>query len=266
MASRIQTKTFQQVMHILLVNDDKDKCMLLKQYLTEEGYMVSMAHTGATMRQVIDSSRVDIVLLDLSPRQEDGLVLAHSLRKQNPDIGIIILTERGDTIDRIVGLEMGADDCVVTPIHPSELPARIESVGRRSKSLNSPAAGRSRLRFSGWLFDSSARELFSPEGERLPLTGGEFDLLTAFLSHPNQLLSRDQLLDQTRGRNLDPFDRTIDVHICRLRRKLKDDPRKPRLIKTVRGAGYTLTVPVEVVMRALRRVSETCSQIAVVFA
>jgi two-component system OmpR family response regulator len=190
---------------------------------------------------------VDIALLDLSLPNEDGLVLAHSLRAEDLDIGIIILTGRSDTVDRIIGLEIGADDYVVKPVHLRELHARIKSIMRRSRSPNGPAADRLRFRFSGWLLDTSARELFSPTGEHIQLTAGEFNLLFAFVSHPNQLLSRDQLLDQTRGRNANPFDRTIDVQIARLRRKLNEDPKEPRLIKTVRAVGYMLTVPVEVV-------------------
>ena len=247
MASRDQTGTSQQGTHILLVDDDLDLCVVLKEYLTQEGYRVSVAHNVAAAHRVIERSRVDIVLLDLSLPHEDGLVLAYSLRAEDLDIKIIILTGRSDTVDRIIGLEMGADDYVVKPVHLRELLARIKSVMRRSRSPNGPAADRLRLRFSGWLLDTSARELFSPTGEHIQLTAGEFNLLFAFVSHPNQLLSRDQLLDQTRGRNASPFDRTIDVQIARLRRKLNEDPKEPRLIKTVRAVGYMLTVPVEVV-------------------
>ena len=200
------------------------------------------------MRRVIEQSPVDIVLLDLTLPQEDGLILGYSLRAKNLDVGIIILTGRSDTAERIIGLEMGADDYVVKLVDMRELLARIKAVGRRLRSPNRPTEEHSRLRFSGWLVDTLKRELFSPTGEHIQLTAGEFDLLVIFISHPNQLLSRDQLLD-TRSRHASPFDRAIDVQIGRLRHKLNENPKEPHLIKTVRGVGYMFTAPVEVVTK-----------------
>lgn len=248
MTSRSQTGTNQQGKHVLLVDDDVMLSDLLKDYLIKEGYRVSVAHNGNGMRRVIDQSPVDIALVDLMLPQEDGLVLAHSLRAESLDIGIIILTGRGDTVERIIGLEMGADDYVVKPVDLRELLARIRAVGRRLRPPSQPADEHSRLRFSGWLLDTLKRELFSPTGEHVQLTAGEFDLLVALVSHPNRLLSRDQLLD-TRGRNASPFDRAIDVQIGRLRRKLNENSKEPRLIKTVRGVGYMFTAPVELVTK-----------------
>lgn len=235
--------------HVLIVDDDTEICTTLKEYLYQERYRVSVAHNGSEMRRVIERSPVDIVLLDLMLPQEDGLMLARSLHTENPDIGVIMLTGRGEIVDRIVGLEMGADDYLVKPFHLRELLARIKSVRRRTMPLgtNPPAAKHSRLRFAGWLLDAAARELFAPAGRSVQLTGGEFDLLVAFARHPNQLLSRDQLLDLARQREAGPFDRTIDVQVGRLRRKLNDDPKQPHLIKTLRGAGYMFTASVEAV-------------------
>jgi two-component system, OmpR family, response regulator len=235
--------------HVLLVDDDTEICIALKEYLCQEHYRVSVAHNGSEMRRVIERSPVDIVLLDLMLPQEDGMTLARSLHTENPNVGLIMLTGRGEIIDRIVGLEMGADDYLAKPFHLRELLARIKSVRRRTMPLvtNPPAAEHSRLRFAGWLLDASARELSAPAGRSVQLTSGEFDLLLAFVRHPKQLLSRDQLLDLTRQREAGPFDRTIDVQVGRLRRKLNDDPKQPHLIKTLRGAGYIFTASVEAV-------------------
>jgi len=178
---------------------------------------------------------------------EDGLTLARSLRSDSSSIGIIILTGRGETVDRIIGLEMGADDYLPKPFHLRELLARVKSVLRRVQSRSGEAspAGRSRVRFAGWNLDLSSRELMSPSGEEVRLTTGEFDLLAAFVNNANQVLTRDRLLDLARNREAGPFDRTIDVQVGRLRRKLEDDPQNPSLIKTVRGSGYIFTPAVE---------------------
>ena len=175
---------------------------------------------------------------------EDGLTLARSLRSQS-DIGIIILTGRGETVDRIIGLEMGADDYLPKPVHLRELLARVKSVLRRVRADEAPQPARSRVRFAGWSLDLSSRELLSPAGQQVRLTTGEFDLLAAFVNNPNQVLSRDRLLDLARNREAGPFDRTIDVQVGRLRRKLEDDPQNPSLIKTVRGSGYIFTPTVD---------------------
>jgi two-component system OmpR family response regulator len=178
---------------------------------------------------------------------EDGLTLARSLREES-GVGIIILTGRGETVDRIIGLEMGADDYLPKPFHLRELLARAKSVLRRAstRTLDRQAAPRSRARFAGWNLDLASRELLSPAGEEVRLTTGEFDLLAAFVNNANKVLTRDQLLDIARNREAGPFDRTIDVQVGRLRRKLEDNPQKPTMIKTVRGSGYIFTPTVEV--------------------
>ena len=232
--------------HILVVDDQQEICDVVEEYLTGESYRVSTAHDGAGMRRVLGQSAVDLVILDLMLPGEDGLTLAHSLRSQS-GIGIIILTGRGETVDRIIGLEMGADDYLPKPFHLRELLARVKSVLRRvqSRSGGGPLHARSRAHFAGWHLDLSSRELLAPSGEEVRLTTGEFDLLAAFINNANQVLSRDRLLDLARNREAGPFDRTIDVQVGRLRRKLEDDPQNPSLIKTVRGSGYIFTPPVE---------------------
>jgi two-component system OmpR family response regulator len=234
--------------HILIVDDEQELCTLVQEYLSGEGYRVSVAYDGNAMRQVIGQSPVDVVLLDVVLPREDGLTLARTLRATNLDIGIIMLTGRGDTIDRIIGLESGADDYLPKPFHLRELLARVKSVSRRvAQSAAEPPAATTRewARFAGWLIDLSARELTSPEGESVRLTGGEFNLLATFIAHANQVLSRDRLLDLVCGRQAGPFDRTIDVQVGRLRRKLNEDPQQPQMIKTVRGGGYIFAAPVE---------------------
>ena len=234
--------------HILVVDDQREICDLVQEYLVSEGYRVSTAHDGAEMRRVMALGPVDLVILDLMLPGEDGLTLARSLREES-NVGIIILTGRGEIVDRIIGLEMGADDYLPKPFHLRELLARVKSVLRRASSRNAerPATPRSRARFAGWELDLSSRELFSPSGEEVRLTTGEFDLLSAFVNNPNQVLTRDRLLDLARNREAGPFDRTIDVQVGRLRRKLEDDPQRPTMIKTVRGSGYIFTPAVEVV-------------------
>ena len=233
--------------HILVVDDQQEICDVVQEYLTGEGYRISTAHDGAGMRRVLAQSRVDLVILDLMLPGEDGLTLARQLRNESA-IGIIILTGRGETVDRIIGLEMGADDYLPKPFHLRELLARVKSVLRRVQSRTAEApqqGGRLRARFAGWTLDLSSRELTSPAGEEVRLTTGEFDLLSAFVNNANQVLTRDRLLDLARNREAGPFDRTIDVQVGRLRRKLEDDPQNPVLIKTVRGSGYIFTPNVE---------------------
>jgi len=232
--------------HILVVDDQKEICDVVQEYLTGEGYRVSTASDGSGMRRVLGQSHVDLVILDLMLPGEDGLTLARGLRDES-GIGIIILTGRGETVDRIIGLEMGADDYLPKPFHLRELLARVKSVLRRVQSRTGEPSqtARTRARFAGWDLDLSSRELISPAGQEVRLTTGEFDLLAAFVNNPNQVLSRDRLLDLARNREAGPFDRTIDVQVGRLRRKLEDDPQNPSLIKTVRGSGYIFTPTVE---------------------
>ncbi len=234
--------------HILIVDDQREICDLVQEYLAGEGYRVSTAQDGAGMRKVMSQSLVDLVILDLMLPGEDGLTLARRLR-QELSVGIIILTGRGEIVDRIIGLEMGADDYLPKPFHLRELLARVKSVLRRASSRsgeNQTALPRSKARFAGWNLDLSSRELFSPSGKEVRLTTGEFDLLAAFVNNANQVLTRDRLLDLARNREAGPFDRTIDVQVGRLRRKLEDDPQRPTMIKTVRGTGYIFTPPVDV--------------------
>jgi two-component system, OmpR family, response regulator len=232
--------------HILVVDDAQEIRDVVQEYLTGEGFRVSTAPDGAGMRAVLSRSPADLVILDLMLPGEDGLTLARSLRSQS-GIGIIILTGRGETVDRIIGLEMGADDYLPKPFNLRELLARVKSVLRRvqSRTGDGPQLARSRARFAGWDFDLASRELLSPAGQGVRLTTGEFDLLAAFVNHANQVLSRDRLLDLARSREAGPFDRTIDVQVGRLRRKIEDDPQNPSLIKTVRGSGYIFTPAVE---------------------
>jgi two-component system, OmpR family, response regulator len=233
--------------HILVVDDQREICEMVQDYLSSEGYRVSVAHDGTGMRRAIAQSPADLVILDLMLPGEDGLTLARWLREES-SVGIIMLTGRGETVDRIIGLEMGADDYLPKPFHLRELLARVKSVLRRVSARTGEKAPtqRSQARFAGWHLDLSSRELFSPAGQEVRLTTGEFDLLAAFVNNPNQVLTRDRLLDLARNREAGPFDRTIDVQVGRLRRKLEDDPQRPTMIKTVRGTGYIFTPTVEI--------------------
>jgi two-component system, OmpR family, response regulator len=232
--------------HILLVDDDEGIREIIGEYLSIEGYRVSTAARGDAMRRIMAQSPVDLVLLDLVLPGEDGLELARWLRTQS-NVGIIMLSGHGETVDRIIGLEMGSDDYLAKPFEMRELLARIRSVLRRvqmpSEDKARPAPPR--VRFAGWMFDPSSRELSSPMGDPVRLTSGEFDLLAAFVDNPNKVLSREQLIELARGRQAGPADRTIDVQIGRLRRKLRDLGSPPRLIRAVRGVGYAFTPPVE---------------------
>lgn len=228
--------------HILIVDDQREICDLVQEYLSGEGYRVSTAQDGAGMRKVMGQSPVDLVILDLMLPGEDGLTLARVLRQETPNVAIIILTGRGEIVDRIIGLEMGADDYLPKPFHLRELLARVKSVLRRASSRsveNQVASPRSKAKFAGWNLDLSSRELLSPSGKEVRLTTGEFDLLAAFVNNANQVLTRDRLLDLARNREGGPFDRTIDVQVGRLRRKLEEG-RLPPMIHTVRGSGYVL--------------------------
>jgi two-component system, OmpR family, response regulator len=233
--------------HILVVDDQKEICEVVQEYLSGEGYKVSVANDGPGMRRVMGQAEVDLVILDLMLPGEDGLTLARSLRETS-NVGIIILTGRGETVDRIIGLEMGADDYLPKPFHLRELLARVKSVLRRvsARTGTEKPKQRSKARFAGWNLDLATRELVSPGGDEVRLTTGEFDLLAAFVNNANQVLSRDRLLDLARNREAGPFDRTIDVQVGRLRRKLEEDPERPTIIKTVRGTGYIFTPQVEV--------------------
>jgi two-component system, OmpR family, response regulator len=225
--------------HILIVDDEAAICAAIGDYLADEGYRVSIAHDGATMRQIMANSQLDLILLDLKFPGDDGLTLARSLRSES-NVAIIIVTGRGETIDRIVGLEMGADDYLAKPFHLGELLARVKSVLRRAGSTNAAAQAEpsAQMQFAGWRLNPGSRDLRSPLGEPVRLTSGEFDLLAAFVANPYRVLTRDRLAELAQHRKVAAFGRTIDVQVARLRRKLGDDPQEPSLIKTVRGIGY----------------------------
>jgi two-component system OmpR family response regulator len=236
------------VTRILIVDDDPEICALLTRFLAGQGYAVATAGDGAAMRRALADRAADLVILDLMLPGEDGLSLCRFLRATGGP-PIIMLTAMGAETDRVVGLEMGADDYLGKPFSTRELLARIRAVLRRAgpeaaaSRAEVPPAGEV-LEFAGWRLDVPRRRLTSSDGVLAEMTSGEFDLLLAFLRHPHQVLSRDQLLDLARGRVSGPFDRTIDVQVGRLRRKMEADPKTPELFKTVRGGGYVLACDV----------------------
>ena len=233
--------------HIAVVDDEADITLLLGNYLQGQGYRVTQLHSGRALMATMATDAPALVLLDLGLPGEDGFTIARQLR-EHWRCGLVIVTGRGDAVDKVVGLEVGADDYVTKPFDLRELLARIKAVLRRMTPADAPAAApevrRDRFRFATWELDVAARRLTDPSGREVTLTAGEFDLLSAFARHPGRVLSRDFLLEQTRGRDGAPFDRTIDVQIGRLRKKLEADPEDPQIIKSVRGAGYILVSPV----------------------
>jgi two-component system, OmpR family, response regulator len=229
---------------ILVVDDDLKLGLLLQDYLGERGYDVVLACDGARMWEQIDKMPVDLIILDLMLPGEDGLSLCRSLRSQSA-IPILMITARGDEMDRIIGLEMGADDYLHKPFIPRELLARIKNILWRSGEGGSPEKQARELRFAGWGLDLDARHLVDADGVVVPLSSGEFRMLKALAENPQRVMSRNQLLDVLAGRESGPFDRTIDVMISRLRRRLGDDGTELALIKTVRNEGYMLTATVE---------------------
>lgn len=236
--------------HILVVDDDAAIRQLLADYLSEHELRVTGVPDGPTMQKVLNESVVDLIVLDLKLRSEDGMTIARRLRAQS-SIPIMILTGNRDDVDRIVGLELGADDYLTKPFNPRELLARIRTILRRAQAhATAPVGGESlrARRFAGWELDLRTRRLTSPCGERVDLTHAEFGLLSALLGSPERVLSRDQLLEMSRGFDDDVFDRSVDVQILRLRRKIESDPSRPQLIKTQRGAGYFLAAKVESVL------------------
>jgi two-component system, OmpR family, response regulator len=228
-------------LHILFVEDDHEIIFLVARYLSAHDCRVLTAADGQAMDRVIAENPVDLVLLDLMLPEDDGLALCRRLRTQS-EVPVIILSAKGDDIDRIVGLEMGADDYLAKPFNPRELLARIRAVLRRAKASAAPDRRRARrFVFEGWCLDRVLRELKNPQGIRIALTGAEFDLLQVLCERPERVLSRDQLLDLTHGQSTGSLARSIDVLISRLRHKLERDPHDPHLIKTVRSGGYVFT-------------------------
>ena len=232
--------------HILVVDDAREIREPLAKYLAKNGLRASVAGGAADARAALKTSAIDLVVLDIMMPGEDGLSLCRHLR-ETADIPVILLTAMAEDTDRVVGLEIGADDYLTKPFNPRELLARIRAVLRRANSVPRPreSTPRERLRFGGWVLDMDRRELIGDDGVAAPLSTAEFKLLTAFLRRPRITLSRQQLLDLTSGRGAEVFDRTIDNQVSRLRRKIEADPKNPVLVKTVWGGGYMFTAEVE---------------------
>ena len=230
----------------MIVDDDELLRNRLSAYLAREGFRVTTAESAARFRDLMGREHIDLALVDLTMPGENGLSLTRFLRERS-DIGVVILTGKGDPIDRAIGLEVGADDYVAKPFHPRELLARVRSVLRRTKrrSDRAMASVAPVMRFAGWQFDLAKRTLASPRGKAVHLTAAEFQLLQALVANANQVIGRDRLLELVAGRHWEPDDRTVDQHISRLRRKLETNPKRPELIKSVRGRGYLFAAQIE---------------------
>ena len=225
--------------HILVVDDHRDIRDLIARFLTKHALRASVAETAAAARKALLAADIDLIVLDIMMPGEDGLSLCRSIR-ETTQIPVILLTARGEEVDRIIGLEMGADDYLAKPFSPRELIARVAAVLRRTQALppRQKPPGAERVKFGDWMLDTGQRELIGPDGVAMPLSSGEFRLLSALLERPKIALTRNQLLDLTKGRDADLFDRSIDNHVSRLRKKIEPDPKNPRYIKTVWGGGY----------------------------
>ena len=225
---------------LLVVDDDRALARTIKNYLEDAGYEVDIAADAGSARKQLAQHSYDMAIIDLGLPGEDGLSLTRSLREQG-ELGLLILTGRQDATDRIVGLEIGADDYVMKPVELRELLARVRSILRRSARADGGVRRGPTdklLRFGDWTADLASRTLVRGDGERIDLTTSEFELLVAFLTHPQRVLTRNQILDLTRGREAGPFDRSVDVMVGRLRKKIEPDPENPSLIKTMHGVGY----------------------------
>jgi DNA-binding response OmpR family regulator len=235
--------------HILIIDDDATLRRRLAKYLAGEGFRTSAAADGGEMRRIMAAAPVDLVILDLVMPGEDGLALTRDIRRTSK-VGILILTGKGETVDRIVGLEMGADDYLPKPFELRELLARIRSILRRAPTQDAAPApadsGVAVIVFDGFRLDCGRRNLRAPDGQDVHLTAAEYKLLEALAQNANRTLDRDRLMDAIVGRDWQPFDRSIDLHISNLRRKIEADPKRPKIIKTVRGAGYILSTRVSV--------------------
>lgn len=224
--------------HILLVEDDPEIATLVARYLSSNDMRVSRAGDGREMDRVMRDARIDLIILDIMLPGEDGLAICRRLRTSS-QVPIIMLTARSDEIDRIVGLELGADDYIGKPFNPRELLARVRAVLRRREPVQTTERrARTVFSFAGWRLDVVRRKLFDPSGTRIALTGAEFDLLLVLCEHPGRVLSREQIVDLTQGRQTGPFERSVDVLISRLRQKIERNPRDPDFIQTVRSSGY----------------------------
>ena len=231
---------------LLIIDDDQRLADMLRAWLGARGFEVHHRPDARGGLATATEGKFDAVILDVMLPDGDGFSVCRELRARS-EVPILMLTARGDEVDRIVGLEMGADDYLSKPFNPRELLARVKSILRRAGSLPENLASEDvrHFHFVEWTLDTHTRQLHSPSGVVVDLSGAEYKLLRMLLEHPNRVLSRDQMLEFTQGREANAFDRAIDVQIGRLRRKLGDDPREPRLIKTVRNEGYVLSVPVE---------------------
>ena len=227
--------------HILIVEDDREIRTMLSRFLQKRGFRTSLAEDGRAMDRLREAAAIDLVVLDLMLPGEDGLSICRRLRAESA-VPIVMLTAAGEPTSKVVGLEMGADDYVAKPFDPQELLARIRAVLRRTsagpKETDSPVRPMS---FAGWRIDPIMRELFDPAQTRVVLTAAEFDLLMAFCRFPRRTLTREQLLDLTQGRGAGPFDRSVDILVSRIRRKIERNVRDPEMIKTVRSGGYIFT-------------------------
>ena len=238
--------------HILIVDDDRDIRQLLADYLEKQGLRCTTAADGREMKAALDEHRIDLIVLDVMMPGDDGLTLCRNLRASgsaHAGTPILMLTARGEDMDRIIGLEMGADDYLAKPFVPRELYARIRAVLRRTRALPpnldaAPPASARMLRFANWRLDTVNRHLVDADGSVVALSGAEYRMLGVFLSHPQKVLSRDQLMELTQGREADVFDRSIDLLVSRLRQRLGDNARESAIIKTVRNEGYVLAAEV----------------------
>lgn len=230
--------------HLVIVDDDSEIRSLLVDYLQKQGFAASAVTDGRELDRVMARRHIDLVILDLMLPGEDGLQICRRLRVET-NIPIIMLTARGDDMDRIIGLEIGADDYLPKPFNPRELLARIKSILRRAKTLpnRKPHAHQGKVKFSEWVLDTFTRSLISPDQVTIPLSGAEYQLLDVFINYPNRVLTRDQLLDLAHGREAELFDRSIDMQVSRLRKRLRD--KDAQLIQTVRGQGYLLASEVQ---------------------
>jgi two-component system phosphate regulon response regulator OmpR len=223
--------------HIAVVDDEEEVREMVAEYLSRHGYRVSQADGGPALDRIIAEERIDLALLDITMPGEDGVSIARRLRAGGP-IGIVMLTANGDTLDRVVGLEVGADDYIVKPFDLRELLARVRAVLRRASQPDSDRTSERRIRFGRCLLDLESRKLLDEAGAEVPLTAMEYDLLRTFAEHPGKPLTRDRILDLAHNSEMAPFDRSVDSRIVRLRRKIEQDAGKPAVLKTVRGIGY----------------------------
>jgi two-component system OmpR family response regulator len=246
-SSDLGTNSYRMSRHILIVEQDDDVRCALQRWLASDGFRITTVDEGKRVIKILETEDVDLIVMDPFLPDTDGLRLATEVRKHY-NVGIIILSGRGDSVDRVVGLEMGADDYITKPFEPRETLARIRSVMRRmrlapSRSTGTPAVT---YTFDGWVLDPSSHALFNPNGDPISLTGGEYRLLEALVTHANRVLSRDQLMEWTGTHDSPAFDRSIDTRIGRLRRKLQDHAKRPRYIKTVHNSGYLFAAKVTV--------------------